>query len=143
MWTCPDCGREFKRNRQSHYCGKAPETVEEYISSQTPEKGERLACMRKAVLKACPDAREYIAWSMPYYSANGKTLSFAAGARNISLYAGADAAEQFAARLDGYAVNKNAIYFPYNRALPLELISGIARWCLGCREENIGEKTEV
>ncbi len=29
MWTCPKCGRTFQRQEQSHYCGKAPETVDE------------------------------------------------------------------------------------------------------------------
>ena len=37
MWTCPKCGRTFKRQEQSHYCGKAPETVEEYIAEQPEE----------------------------------------------------------------------------------------------------------
>lgn len=32
MWVCPKCKREFKRVNQSHYCGKAPETVNEYIA---------------------------------------------------------------------------------------------------------------
>lgn len=34
MWTCPKCGRTFKKQEQSHYCGKAPETIEEYIAMQ-------------------------------------------------------------------------------------------------------------
>lgn len=34
MWTCPKCGRTFKRQEQSHYCGKAPETMDEYIVAQ-------------------------------------------------------------------------------------------------------------
>ena len=33
MWTCPNCGREFKRTNQSHFCGSAPETVEAYIAA--------------------------------------------------------------------------------------------------------------
>ena len=35
MWTCPECGRTFKKQNQSHYCGKAPETVEDYIMART------------------------------------------------------------------------------------------------------------
>lgn len=31
MWICPKCGIEFKRINQGHYCGKAPESIDEYI----------------------------------------------------------------------------------------------------------------
>lgn len=34
MWICPKCGRTFKKQNQSHYCGKEPETVEDYILAQ-------------------------------------------------------------------------------------------------------------
>lgn len=34
MWICPKCGREFKRTNQGHYCGKAPESVDEYRELQ-------------------------------------------------------------------------------------------------------------
>ena len=37
MWVCPKCGRSFRRKDQDHYCGKAPETIEEYILSQPEE----------------------------------------------------------------------------------------------------------
>jgi len=37
MWTCPKCGREFKKTNQDHYCGKAPQTVDAYLALQTPQ----------------------------------------------------------------------------------------------------------
>ena len=37
MWACPKCGHSFKKVEQDHYCGKAPETTEEYILSQDEE----------------------------------------------------------------------------------------------------------
>lgn len=37
MWKCPKCGRTFIRTHQGHYCGKAPQTVLEYIDSQPAE----------------------------------------------------------------------------------------------------------
>ncbi len=33
MWVCPKCGRAFKNTEQSHYCGKPPATIEEYIAA--------------------------------------------------------------------------------------------------------------
>ena len=37
MWKCPKCGRPFIRTHQGYYCGKAPQTVLEYIDSQPAE----------------------------------------------------------------------------------------------------------
>lgn len=36
-WTCPDCGRQFGRNRQSHECSPAM-TLEEYFSTGPPHE---------------------------------------------------------------------------------------------------------
>ena len=32
--------------------------------------------------------------------------------------------------LNEFVTKKNAIYFPYDRALPTKLIEDIAKWCL-------------
>ena len=34
MWTCPKCGRTFRNCNQSHYCGKAPETIEDPLMQE-------------------------------------------------------------------------------------------------------------
>ena len=36
-WTCPECGRQFGRNRQSHECSPAM-TVEDYFSTGPPHE---------------------------------------------------------------------------------------------------------
>ena len=36
-WTCPECGRQFRRNRQSHECAPAM-TVDEYFSTGPPHE---------------------------------------------------------------------------------------------------------
>ena len=46
------------------------------------------------------------------------------------MYAGMEAIETFASELEGVAIKKNAIYFPYDRELPAKLIEKIAKWCL-------------
>ena len=50
MWICPKCGREFKRTNQGHYCGKAPETVLEYIASQPLETHSHLTEMMTTIV---------------------------------------------------------------------------------------------
>ncbi|MBR3962957.1 MAG: DUF1801 domain-containing protein [Oscillospiraceae bacterium] len=95
MWKCPNCGREFKNTNQGHYCGKAPETVDEYIEQQIPEAKEHIVKLRNIIKKCVPGVSEYISWSMPYYEKNGQKISFAACKTYISFYLGAEILEKF------------------------------------------------
>ena len=130
MWICPKCGREFKRTNQGHYCGKAPQTVLEYIQSQPLYAQNHLKEMMDILQNSVTCINERILWSMPYYEKEGKSISFSACKNHISLYAGVEAIEYFTLELKGFVTNKNAIYFPYEKALPIELIEKIAKWCL-------------
>lgn len=130
MWTCPKCGREFKRTNQDHYCGKAPETVLEYIELQPLETHSRLMELVTTIRDSIPDVHECILWSMPYYKKGEKSISFAAFKKHISFYVGVEAIEEFSSELNEFVTKKNAIYFPYSKALPTQLIGYIAKWCL-------------
>lgn len=130
MWTCPKCGRAFKRTNQGHYCGKAPETVSEYVALQPAEIRSCLEEMRRIIQDSVPCVNERILWSMPYYEKEGKTLSFSACKKHISFYAGLEAIEEFAAELNGFITKKNAVYLPYDKELPADLIADIAKRCL-------------
>ena len=130
MWTCPKCGRELKRANQGHYCGEAPKTVLEYIDSQPIEKRAHLTEMMIILQNSVPGVNERILWSMPYYEKEGKSISFSACKKHVSFYAGSEAIEKFALELSGFDAKKNAVYFPYDRALPAKLIENIAKWCL-------------
>jgi len=127
MWVCPKCGREFKRTNQGHYCGEAPKTVLEYIELQPLETQSHLtklaAIMRDSV------GKERIAWSMPTYEKDGKSVSFSACKNHVSLYVGFEAIEKFAPELSGFVTKKNAVYLPYNKALPSKLIEDMVKWC--------------
>lgn len=130
MWTCPKCGREFKRINQDHYCGKAPETVLEYIEFQPLETHSQLMELVTTIRDSIPDVHECILWSMPYYKKGEKSISFAAFKKHISFYIGDEAIEEFSSELNEFVTKKNAIYFPYSKALPIQLIADIAKWCL-------------
>ncbi len=130
MWICPKCGREFKRTNQGHYCGKAPETVIDYIDSQPIETRTHLTEMMTILQNSVPGVNERILWSMPYYEKEGKSISFSACKNHISFYVGVEAIEKFALELKEVVTRKNAIYFLYDRELPAKLIENITKWCL-------------
>ena len=131
MWKCPKCGRSFKREVQSHYCGATPKTIDEYILAQDEGIRHQLQNVREAIRDELPNATEKISWSMPTYWQEHNLIHFAAAKKHIGLYPGAEAVEQFAEKLEeaGCKYSKGAIQIPYSDELPLSLISAIAAWC--------------
>ena len=131
MWKCPKCGRSFKNENQSHYCGKAPKTVDEYIFAQEEGIRDQLRDVRLAIKNELPDAVEKISWSMPTYWKGHNIIHFAASKKHIGLYPGPVAVEHFADKLEqaGCTYSKGAVRIPYSEELPLQLIAEIAAWC--------------
>lgn len=131
MWKCPKCGRTFKNENQNHYCGKAPETVEEYILAQDEDIRCYLQRVREVLISSLPDAMEKISWSMPTYWKGYNIIHFAANKKHIGLYPGPEAVAFFAEKLDqaGCKYSKGSIQILYSEELPLRLIGDIAKWC--------------
>ena len=131
MWKCPKCGRSFKNENQGHYCGKAPETVDEYILVQDEAIRGHLESVRNVLRASLPDAVEKISWSMPTYWKGQNIIHFAAAKKHIGLYPGPEAVTCFAEKLNqaGCKYSKGSIQIPYSDALPLDLIAEIADWC--------------
>ena len=135
MWTCPKCRRNFRNCNQSHYCGKAPETIAEYIREQPEAVQPILRQLQETIHAAIPEAKEKISWSMPTFWKGRNLIQFAASQKHIGLYPGPEAVAFFADRLQAYSTSKGTIRLPLNQPMPLELIAGIAQWC----EENNGK----
>lgn len=129
MWICPKCGRMFKNQNQDHYCGQAPETIDEYIAGQPEKCRPYLNEVRQALCAALPEAEERISWSMPTYWKKHNIIHFACFAKHIGLYPGPAAVEAFQEQLRGYKTSKGTIQLPYDKPLPVALIQAIAKWC--------------
>ena len=127
-WKCPKCGREFSRQNQDHYCVK-PQNIDEYIAAQAAEIQPVLNELRDILRNALPEAQERISWSMPTYWKGKNIIHFAAAKKHIGLYPGDQAAVVFKDELAGFDVSKGTIRIPYNKPLPAQLITKIARWC--------------
>ena len=129
MWTCPNCGREIKRTNQSHYCGKVPASIDEYILRQEESLRPILICLKNAIHDAIPEAEEVIAWSTPTWKKKGNIIHFAVSKNHIGVHAGEDAVAHFSERLKGFEIYKGVIRLKFDREIPLALISDIAKWC--------------
>ncbi len=128
-WICPKCGRSFRKPNQQHYCGKAPQNVDEYIKMQEPEIQPYLVRVHKAIQEAIPSATVKITWSMPMYYKRKSVISFAAHQKHIGLYVGEAVNQIFKEQLSVYKVNKGAIHIPYLEPFPEQLIGDIAKQC--------------
>jgi len=129
MWKCPKCGRVFENTNKNHYCGEKLKTVDSYIEAQPLNVRPILNQLRDTLRMALPNAEERISWSMPTYRDKHNIIHFAAHKKHIGLYPGDKAIEYFADRLSEYKTSKGAVQFPYDKPLPLELITEIAKWC--------------
>ncbi len=131
MWKCPRCGRTFANTNQNHFCGKAPETIDEYILAQDESVRDQLQSIRIVLRRTLPEAAEKISWSMPTYWQGHNIIHFAAQKKHIGLYPGSEAVVQFAEKLDqaGCKYSKGSIQIPYGDHLPFSLIAEIAEWC--------------
>ena len=127
MWTCPKCGRTFKRANQGHYCGTAPKTTEEYIELQQSEARPHITELRNLILHCIPGVTERIAWSMPMYQKGEASISFAACKKHVSLYIETDVLESHQLQLREFTIKKNALYLPYDKELPLKILEDIVR----------------
>ena len=129
MWTCPRCGREFKRTNQDHYCGKAPATTDEYIARQEPGLQPLLVQLRDAIRAAIPEAEETISWSMPTWKkGKGNIIHFAVSKNFVSIYAGQEAVEHFRSDLNDFEAEKGTIRIKHKQEIPFALIAELAKW---------------
>ncbi|GAB6393043.1 MAG: DUF1801 domain-containing protein [Treponematales bacterium] len=129
MWTCPKCCREFDNEPPHHFCDSGAATIEEYIDGQAEEVQPRLREVYAALKAALPKAMEKISYRMPAFWQGRNLLYFAAFKKWIGLFPGGRATTVFAGKLAGYTTTKGGIRLPYDKPLPLDLITEIAAWC--------------
>lgn len=105
-------------------------SVREYVASKPKESRASLEAVRRAILKALPNAQEGLAYQMPAYTLNGVgVLYFAGWKSHYSLYPASDAlVEAFAKELAPYERSKGTLKFPLSEPVPVRLIERIAKF---------------
>jgi uncharacterized protein YdhG (YjbR/CyaY superfamily) len=105
-----------------------PKNIDEYIMGFPVEVQKKLEQVRKTIKKAAPDAEETISYAMPAFRLYGILVYFAAFKDHIGFYALPSGNEAFQKELLGYKTGRGSIQFPFDKPLPLSLITQIVKF---------------
>ena len=103
--------------------GPKPTTVDEYLSTVSPEKRAALEKLRRTIHSAAPKAEECISYGIPTFKLGGTLLvSFGAATKHCSLYAGALPIRLHRRELAAYDTSKGTIRFRPDKPIPTTLV---------------------
>jgi uncharacterized protein YdhG (YjbR/CyaY superfamily) len=108
-----------------------PKTIDKYLAGFPKDVRTVLERVRSTIRKAVPSAEEAISYGIPAFKLHGRTMIYFAGWKeHYSIYPSNDRlVAAFKDELAPYEVNgKGTIRFPLSEAIPVKLISGIARF---------------
>jgi len=115
---------------------KTAKNIDDYIDRFPEEARERLQKMRLTIKKAAPQAKETISYGIPAFTLNGMLVWFAAFKNHIGFYPRTSAITAFKKQLSAYKGAKGSVQFPFDKPLPLALVSRIVRFRV---KENLGK----
>jgi uncharacterized protein YdhG (YjbR/CyaY superfamily) len=102
--------------------------VDEYIASFPADVQAVLERVRATVRRDAPDAEEKIGYQMPAYRLHGVLCYFGAFTRHYSLFALREATrEAYREQLAPYVQSKGTIQFPFDRPVPVRLITALVK----------------
>jgi uncharacterized protein YdhG (YjbR/CyaY superfamily) len=109
---------------------EAPASIDEYISWFPDETQKKLQEMRATIHAAAPEATEKISYQMPTFFLNGNLVHFAGFKDHISFFPGAisNISEAFGDEIASYMTGKGTLQFPFEKPIPLELVSRITKY---------------
>lgn len=104
-------------------------SIDEYIAT-FPEDVQKIMRQLRATIKAAaPDAGEKISYNMPTFTLNGTYLVYFAGWKNhIAFYGAPRGNTEFTEDLSVYETGKGTLHFPYDKPMPLDLITKIVKF---------------
>lgn len=106
----------------------AVQSIDEYISEFPEDIQSLMKKLRATIKKAVPEATEKISWQMPTFYLKGNLIHFAGHKKHIGLYPGIEAMEAFKEELTSYKTTKGGIQLPYDKPLPLSLVTKIVKF---------------
>jgi uncharacterized protein YdhG (YjbR/CyaY superfamily) len=107
-----------------------PTDIDTYISVFPETIQNLLQEMRATIKKAAPEAEEVISYGMPAFRQNGMLVWYAAFRNHIGFYPIPSGIQAFKDELSAFKGTKGSVHFPFDRPLPVDLISRIVSFRL-------------
>lgn len=107
---------------------KTPKSFDDYLDRFPRDVQLRLQKLRLTVKKAAPQAKEKISYGIPAFTLNGMLVWFAGFKKHIGFYPRTSAIAAFKKELSVYKGAKGSVQFPFDKPLPLTLISRIVKF---------------
>jgi uncharacterized protein YdhG (YjbR/CyaY superfamily) len=106
------------------------ETVDEYIGSFPNDIQKILKSLRKTINDAVPGAEEVISYNIPAFKYKGWIFYIAAFTNHYTLACPPPFTvfKKFEKELSEFAIATSSIKFPYEKPVPLKLISAMAKF---------------
>ncbi|MEI8197411.1 MAG: DUF1801 domain-containing protein [Phycisphaerae bacterium] len=101
--------------------------VDTYIANQPANARSRLETLRKTIKKAAPEAQEVISYGMPALRFHGMMVWYAAFKSHYSFFVIPKVLDVFRGELGQYATTKSAIKIPFDKAVPVRLVTRIVK----------------
>ncbi len=102
-------------------------SIDEYISDFPRDIQTKLNQIRSTIKTAAPDATEAIKYAIPTFVLNGNLVHFAAFKNHVGFYPGSGVMKDLMKELKKYEGGKGTIHFPFDKPLPLDLITKIVK----------------
>ena len=119
---------------------KTPKDIDDYVNRFPEEVRQLLEKICVRIRKAALNAKEGISYGIPTFILDGNLVWFAALKSHIGFYPGASGVAAFRKELSAYERAKGSVRFPFDKPLPLALVSRIVKFRL---KESLGEEEKV
>ena len=103
-------------------------TINEYIANCPEDVQKKLKDLRATIKAAAPDATEKISYQIPTFYLKGNLVHFAAFKNHIGFYPTSSGIQAFKKELSVYEGAKGTVRFPFDKPLPLKLISKLVKF---------------
>jgi uncharacterized protein YdhG (YjbR/CyaY superfamily) len=117
-------------------------SIDEYISSCTPEVQSILQTLRQVIKEMAPEAKEKISYQMPTFDYHGNLVHFAAFKKHIGFYPAPSGIEAFQDELKEYHKSKGTLQFPIDKPLPYDLIRRIVQYRVEQNQQKANSKSK-